>query len=88
LREVAARVLREVPGATLARDGAGRVTDIAIDHAESVRLDVGDSTNDQAMFVRALSALDRGRQFARLRRPRRSTPLRCAPATRCNSRQP
>jgi HAD superfamily hydrolase (TIGR01484 family) len=39
LCEVAARVLREVPGATLARDSAGRVTDIAIDHAEFVRLD-------------------------------------------------
>ena len=34
LRAVAARVLREVPGATLARDSAGRVTDIAIDHSE------------------------------------------------------
>jgi HAD superfamily hydrolase (TIGR01484 family) len=34
LREVAARVLREVPGATLSRDSAGRVTDIAIDHGE------------------------------------------------------
>jgi HAD superfamily hydrolase (TIGR01484 family) len=39
LREVAARVRREVPGATLARDSAGRVTDIAIDHAEFARLD-------------------------------------------------
>ena len=39
LREVAARVLREVPGATLARDSAGRVTDIAIDHSEFARLD-------------------------------------------------
>ena len=34
LRDVAARVLREVPGATLAQDSAGRVTDIAVDHAE------------------------------------------------------
>jgi hypothetical protein len=39
LREVAARVLAEVPGATLARDSAGRVTDIAIDHSEHARLD-------------------------------------------------
>ena len=39
LREVAARVLREVPGATLARDSAGRVTDIAIDHNEFETLD-------------------------------------------------
>jgi len=39
LREVAQRVLREVPGALLARDSAGRVTDIAIDHSEFVHLD-------------------------------------------------
>jgi len=32
-------VLREVPGASLARDSPGRVTDIAIDHAEFARLD-------------------------------------------------
>ena len=39
LRAAAERVLREVPGATLARDSAGRVTDIAVDHAEFSRLD-------------------------------------------------
>lgn len=39
LATAAARVLREVPGARLARDSAGRVTDIAIDHAEFERLD-------------------------------------------------
>jgi HAD superfamily hydrolase (TIGR01484 family) len=39
LREVAQRVLREVPGATLARDSAGRVTDIAVDHSEFTHLD-------------------------------------------------
>ena len=39
LRNAAARVQREVPGATLARDSAGRVTDIAIDHAEFAHLD-------------------------------------------------
>lgn len=38
LQAAAARVLREVPGATLARDSAGRVTDIAIDHAEFAHL--------------------------------------------------
>jgi HAD superfamily hydrolase (TIGR01484 family) len=38
LREVAARLLREVPGSTLAQDSAGRVTDIAIDHSEFARL--------------------------------------------------
>lgn len=39
LRDVAARVLAEVPGATLARDSAGRATDIAVDHSEFARLD-------------------------------------------------
>ena len=34
LRRAARRVLREVPQATLSRDSAGRVTDIAIDHSE------------------------------------------------------
>jgi HAD superfamily hydrolase (TIGR01484 family) len=34
LQAVAARVLREVPGAVLAQDSAGRETDIAIDHSE------------------------------------------------------
>lgn len=39
LRAAAARVLAEVPGATLAQDSAGRVCDIAIDHAEFAHLD-------------------------------------------------
>ena len=34
LRQVAQRVLREVPGAKLSEDSAGRETDIAIDHSE------------------------------------------------------
>jgi HAD superfamily hydrolase (TIGR01484 family) len=38
LSTVAEQVLREVPGASLARDSAGRVTDIAIDHAEFTQL--------------------------------------------------
>lgn len=38
LQAAAARVLREVPGATLARDSAGRETDIAVDHAEFTQL--------------------------------------------------
>ena len=38
LRRAAERVLREVPGATLARDSAGRVTDIAVDHGEFAAL--------------------------------------------------
>ncbi|MEO6408179.1 MAG: HAD-IIB family hydrolase [Burkholderiaceae bacterium] len=38
LQAVASRVLAEVDGARLARDSAGRVTDIAIDHAEFAQL--------------------------------------------------
>ncbi len=38
LQAVATQIVREVPGATLARDSAGRVTDIAIDHAEHAHL--------------------------------------------------
>ena len=39
LRAVAERIVAEVPGATLARDSAGRVTDIAVDHSEFTQLD-------------------------------------------------
>ncbi|MEO8124135.1 MAG: HAD-IIB family hydrolase [Burkholderiales bacterium] len=39
LAKCAAAVLREVPGATLATDSAGRLTDIAIDHSEFAHLD-------------------------------------------------
>ena len=38
LRQAAERVLREVPGVSLARDSAGRETDIAFDHAEFAAL--------------------------------------------------
>lgn len=38
LAQVARRVLDEVPGARLARDSAGRVTDIAVDHSEFAHL--------------------------------------------------
>jgi HAD superfamily hydrolase (TIGR01484 family) len=38
LQACAAAVLREVPGATLARDSAGRLTDIAVDHSEFAHL--------------------------------------------------
>ena len=38
MQRVAARVLREVPGAQLAQDSAGRETDIAIDHSEFTNL--------------------------------------------------
>jgi HAD superfamily hydrolase (TIGR01484 family) len=39
LRAAAERIVREVPGATRSRDSVGRVTDIAIDHAEFAHLD-------------------------------------------------
>lgn len=38
LQSTAQRILAEVSGATLARDSAGRVTDIAIDHSEFAHL--------------------------------------------------
>jgi hypothetical protein len=38
LHACAAAVLAEVPGATLARDSAGRITDIAVDHSEFAHL--------------------------------------------------
>ena len=38
LREVAEQVLQQVPGARLAQDSAGRVTDFAIDHSEFTQL--------------------------------------------------
>ena len=38
LNAVAARIMREVPGATLAQDSAGRETDMAIDHSEFTHL--------------------------------------------------
>jgi HAD superfamily hydrolase (TIGR01484 family) len=41
LRAVAQRIVREVPDATLARDSAGRVTDIAVDHSEFAHLGAG-----------------------------------------------
>ncbi len=45
-------MLREVPGATLARDSAGRVTDIAIDHGEFAHLDAGRSARVVAVMQR------------------------------------
>jgi hydroxymethylpyrimidine pyrophosphatase-like HAD family hydrolase len=38
MQTVVARILREVPGAVLAQDSAGRETDIAIDHSEFTHL--------------------------------------------------
>jgi hypothetical protein len=53
LRRRGARVLREVPGATLAQDSAGRVTDIAIDHSEFARLDAAHRAGGGADAPRA-----------------------------------
>jgi HAD superfamily hydrolase (TIGR01484 family) len=50
LAAVAARLRRDVPGASPARDSAGRVTDIAIDHGEFARL-------DDAMIERVLAVM-------------------------------
>lgn len=38
MQQVAQRVLREIPGTALARDSAGRETDIAVDHSEFTQL--------------------------------------------------
>jgi HAD superfamily hydrolase (TIGR01484 family) len=38
MQQIAARVVREVPGAVISQDSAGRETDIAIDHSEFVHL--------------------------------------------------
>ena len=38
MQQVAARIVREVPGAQLSRDSGGRETDIAIDHGEFTHL--------------------------------------------------
>src|SRR6185369_772541 len=38
MQQVAQRILREIAGTVLARDSAGRETDIAIDHSEFVQL--------------------------------------------------
>lgn len=38
MQQVAVRILREVPGAVLAQDSAGRETDIAVDHSEFTHL--------------------------------------------------
>jgi hydroxymethylpyrimidine pyrophosphatase-like HAD family hydrolase len=38
MQQVAQRIVREVPGATISRDSGGRETDIAIDHGEFAHL--------------------------------------------------
>jgi hypothetical protein len=52
LQAVAARVLREIPGAALAQDSAGRETDIAIDHSEFHHLDTA-QINQVVAIMRA-----------------------------------
>jgi len=52
LRDVAAMVLREVPGATLAQDSPGRITDIAIDHGEFAHLDTESISGVVALMQR------------------------------------
>lgn len=52
LQQVAQRVLREVPGATLAQDSPGRETDIAIDHSEFAHL----SNEQTAQVVRLMQS--------------------------------
>jgi HAD superfamily hydrolase (TIGR01484 family) len=38
MQQVAQRIVRDIPGAVLARDSAGRETDIAVDHSEFAQL--------------------------------------------------
>jgi HAD superfamily hydrolase (TIGR01484 family) len=38
MQRIAQHIVAEIPGATLARDSAGRETDIAVDHSEHARL--------------------------------------------------
>ena len=52
LGAVAAMVLREVPGAALAQDSPGRITDIAIDHSEFAHLDTAQIERLVAMMQR------------------------------------
>ncbi|WP_374674106.1 HAD-IIB family hydrolase [Ideonella sp.] len=49
LADCAAAVLQAVPGATLARDSAGRLTDIAVDHSEFAHL--GEAQIDAVLAV-------------------------------------
>ncbi len=49
MQQVAARVVHEIPGTTLAQDSPGRETDIAIDHSEFAQLP--QSTIDQVVAL-------------------------------------
>lgn len=50
MQQVAARIVSEIPGAQLARDSAGRETDIAVDHSEYTHL-------PQAMVERVVALM-------------------------------
>jgi HAD superfamily hydrolase (TIGR01484 family) len=50
MQQVAAQVLREVLGATLSQDSAGRETDIAIDHSEFARMSQAQITQVVALM--------------------------------------
>lgn len=52
MQAVAARIVREVPGAALAQDSAGRETDIAIDHSEFTHLPA-DAINEVVRIMRS-----------------------------------
>ncbi len=51
LQQVAERLTRDIAGARLARDSAGRVTDIAVDHSEFAQLD-GPSIDRVVMLMK------------------------------------
>ncbi|MES2937694.1 MAG: HAD-IIB family hydrolase [Pseudomonadota bacterium] len=51
MQQVAQRIVAEIPGAQLARDSAGRETDIAIDHSEYTQL-------PQAMVNRVVALME------------------------------
>ena len=53
LQAVAAQVLQQVPGARLAQDSAGRLTDIAVDHSEFSHLDGAAIAQVVALMQRA-----------------------------------
>jgi HAD superfamily hydrolase (TIGR01484 family) len=50
MQAVARQVLREVPGARLSQDSAGRETDIAIDHSEFTQLSAEDIARVMALM--------------------------------------
>ena len=53
MQQVVAQVLREVPGATVSQDSAGRETDIAFDHSEFAHLGTADIARVVALMQAA-----------------------------------